>query len=1190
MFRVKSLVTLFGMIIMMSEVGLSQIKIGDRAVPAGTTNGSSTVSTVSDYSAVRMTNDGAESTNPRLAVDGSYLYLAWEDTRDGNREIYWQKFIRATGSPVTSPIRLTNTSASSIEPSIGIDGSGNSYVVWQEGTLYGTIMGTKIDPSGNVLVSPLALSPNLCLHADISTQASGVSWVVFERRSASDQDVYMRQFNSSLTLTCDKHTNWGSLPAMDKAPVVVASSDGQANVYWRDMDMWWQDGIYYVQAPANCGNLGGRLEAGGGYAWPGVGYSGVWAWAITSVSGNVYNLYNDNSVFQVNDVSGKAGIARVADDPNYGYCVWADTRDGHSEIYLSKAYTNTSFPDERLTNFSSSKGRPDIASHTSEAGKWWVVWPDNRDGNWEIYMTTSTPSIASLKILDGSTVPQPVRNQLCKIYKIEANNSETWTADVTTNDQGVAVLPEGTLVPGDRFKVELLVHTQPAKKAYHGIVDDVAHRMYIDNAEVQANGPLRYNDNYSGVPEQTVVLNHTVIKFNLLVVLEWDASDEVLSNLELAFKKVANYMFDVTDGQATLDQVMIYDCGNHPSHLGLWNAADVQIHAVNTITVNSSPGYRGNQDGCDHGVLNLPRVVYSNDVNANPDLVQELGIDWTIPQTTWCFIWCFHWYDPGIQAIAHELGHYLFYFGDEYVDSYQGDPNSCKGQAPNHNFALMDEPLNDQRTDPQYGEMSADVDYSSLGLPPYYTHQWCMWQKSCWNAFRSTFEGTGTDRPFGFCWEGQLSAGVNIVTPEERSPSGLPLLGPNNDLDYPDIDCGAAARITYWDMTDNGGDVLIYTPKFAKANAPIGASVLLQKSALGNILNEGNVASDGRITVVGANPGDTVRMYALRYDSTSGSHRYFAAKSVIGSLDSMEMPLIESSTAYPMAIQVVATGQEQFKVTANCPNPFASSPSLSVYAMGEDVHTEVLSVADGVYTSSENIASGRSGVAFVNGLGAQSQQLEVAVDYSWTSVEGPASVTQASSRDGRCRVHFDGTIGASTAVVVGSYSYPFISNGIAENARAASPCFSISAFPTASVLTGNNYLSIRYFESSSSALGADTLLIYRWNASLGEWQPIPSTTDTTAKITWSSISSDGLYILMKVYPSCCVGKRGNVNCTGAIDLGDLSALVSYLTGGGFVLCCKDAADINGDGVVDLRDLSSEVSFLTGGGFVLPNCP
>lgn len=73
-------------------------------------------------------------------------------------------------------------------------------------------------------------------------------------------------------------------------------------------------------------------------------------------------------------------------------------------------------------------------------------------------------------------------------------------------------------------------------------------------------------------------------------------------------------------------------------------------------------------------------------------------------------------------------------------------------------------------------------------------------------------------------------------------------------------------------------------------------------------------------------------------------------------------------------------------------------------------------------------------------------------------------------------------------------------------------------------------------------------------------------------------------------PSCCTGSTGNVNITGVIDLPDLSALVSYLVGGGYVLPCYDAANVNGYGIVDLVDLSALINYLTGGGYVLPNCP
>jgi uncharacterized protein (TIGR02145 family) len=70
---------------------------------------------------------------------------------------------------------------------------------------------------------------------------------------------------------------------------------------------------------------------------------------------------------------------------------------------------------------------------------------------------------------------------------------------------------------------------------------------------------------------------------------------------------------------------------------------------------------------------------------------------------------------------------------------------------------------------------------------------------------------------------------------------------------------------------------------------------------------------------------------------------------------------------------------------------------------------------------------------------------------------------------------------------------------------------------------------------------------------------------------------------------CCVGVRANVNYAGIVDLADLSALVSYLTGGGYVLPCVPEANVNNSGIVDLADLSALVSYLTGGGYVLPSC-
>jgi len=87
-----------------------------------------------------------------------------------------------------------------------------------------------------------------------------------------------------------------------------------------------------------------------------------------------------------------------------------------------------------------------------------------------------------------------------------------------------------------------------------------------------------------------------------------------------------------------------------------------------------------------------------------------------------------------------------------------------------------------------------------------------------------------------------------------------------------------------------------------------------------------------------------------------------------------------------------------------------------------------------------------------------------------------------------------------------------------------------------------------------------------------------------------AVNYEGWYVDDVKVTGCCPGTSGNVNMTGIVDLADLSALVSYLIGGGYSPPCRTAANVNGQGIVDLADLSALVSYLIGGGYVLPSCP
>lgn len=103
------------------------------------------------------------------------------------------------------------------------------------------------------------------------------------------------------------------------------------------------------------------------------------------------------------------------------------------------------------------------------------------------------------------------------------------------------------------------------------------------------------------------------------------------------------------------------------------------------------------------------------------------------------------------------------------------------------------------------------------------------------------------------------------------------------------------------------------------------------------------------------------------------------------------------------------------------------------------------------------------------------------------------------------------------------------------------------------------------------------------------WWDVTTSVDVSANVIHGQVTVLSPFVIAWKL-GCCDGDRGNVNMTGIVDLADLSALVSYLTGGGYAIPCADEANVNGTGIIDLADLSALVSYLTGGGYLLPNCP
>jgi hypothetical protein len=81
---------------------------------------------------LKSVGDKGSYLTPSIAVDGSNIYVVWNDNSSGNYEIY---FKRSTDRGVTwsSDKRLTNSIGQSLAPTIAADGL-NIYVGWRDGT------------------------------------------------------------------------------------------------------------------------------------------------------------------------------------------------------------------------------------------------------------------------------------------------------------------------------------------------------------------------------------------------------------------------------------------------------------------------------------------------------------------------------------------------------------------------------------------------------------------------------------------------------------------------------------------------------------------------------------------------------------------------------------------------------------------------------------------------------------------------------------------------------------------------------------------------------------------------------------------------------------------------------------------------------------------------------------------------
>ncbi len=206
--------------------------------------------------------------------------------------------------------------------------------------------------------------------------------------------------------------------------------------------------------------------------------------------------------------------------------------------------------------------------------------------------------------------------------------------------------------------------------------------LYNTSAAVQPE-----NLAFALVPTDTDVLaltispSNTLMLFNLNVALEWDARSDpgYVNQLKADLQRTSELLYDWTNGQATLGDVRVIH--NAPavfisdivgltkpapltSTTGItmtwWNAANIRVYANNRMRPSA------NQGGIVTEVITDPASLQAIDP-ISPAITYAPG------QARIGATWNRYGNAGGVigedwpRALAHELGHYLFFLNDDYL-------------------------------------------------------------------------------------------------------------------------------------------------------------------------------------------------------------------------------------------------------------------------------------------------------------------------------------------------------------------------------------------------------------------------------------------------------------------------------------------------------------------------------------------
>ncbi len=692
----------------------------------------------------------------------------------------------------------------------------------------------------------------------------------------------------------------------------------------------------------------------------------------------------------------------------------------------------------------------------------------------------------------------PMAHKTFKLYKASCDNNQVFLENVTTNNQGGFYLNYQyfSLNNGDQIKLEMLVYTKYAVKTGHEDFGGKMYDLYLNNMEFDGMGNPHYYS-LTDQSQQTITMGHTMIHRFLVVSVEWEAKREYLDTLASWCKLMSNFLYDVTDGQLYVEGVAIYD------NFQKWDQADIRVFANNLVWPNSAVAGI-NQPDADQAQVRMPRRWWGNsDDTRNYD------------EKSWWYTYNDRDVDLFMSStIAHELGHYMLGFYDEYVWT---DTSKAKYLPDGYNMGFMQYQY--QNAPDWSSEMSDPDRYSN---PDYrYTAQWTYNGSDCWTQFRNTYQGyyedyaSGGDQlwvPIKMPTDRVLSSGMNFM----RGPMDY-LTGQNQCSMIPtmtvnvhDVNLGYGDyNFIVWDQNDNPiakADIYDYAPLF---------STYIKKDY------QGESADDGNMIVVGAAVNDEIlimaqKMFNLGFIQVPYYYFYTViVNAVTGAKnqgDNTQDVQVIHLTPLKMNNRIVPTMKYDFSGNVSLDfytlNSFNTNPTIDFPLTDSSTKNYNLNYNQQKSDYSIGTSDGASeqGTIMFNSTDSANKQFSIPFNYQ---ISNFGRNVFAPGGAGELILDTNNT-SIERISALSSNFFPLL-NGLDKNVKQAGSVVSFSTSPGTLEQGTKNMVNIRYSRSNLTLADEASLSIFKWDESNLKWNQITSTLDTANRVVSAMVSSDGTY-------------------------------------------------------------------------------